>query len=170
MPPRLRALWETGHRHRDASENWVHCRQWSSSRIHNYFFIRAAVCMQKYNYIYENWISGRLYTVNTDPTMAAATKGEYVCRWILGRRWWTVYDLPDASEWHPPVQRRQVGRAPILRLGHPEVAANVLTSIDPVLVYTIIFSFNTLHEKLNVYIRTGLCTLSPLIQFSHIHN
>ncbi len=26
---------------------------------------------------------------------------------------------------------------------------------DPVLIYTINYSFNTLHEKLNVYMRTG---------------
>ncbi len=36
---------------------------------HNYIFIRAAVCMK----LYENWINGHLYMVNTDPVLIYIT-------------------------------------------------------------------------------------------------
>ncbi len=43
--------------------------------------------MQKYEYIYENWISGRLYTVNTDPVLVYIFMFSHI---ILGHMYVTV--------------------------------------------------------------------------------
>ncbi len=83
--------------------------------------------------------------------------------WVGGdERYMTYAKLTPPGAATPGVQSTGSGiRRP--NLGHPAFGFRrayvqnslILTSINPVLIYTINYSFNTLHERLNVYTRTG---------------
>ncbi len=85
--------------------------------------------------------------------------------WVGGdERYMTYAKLTPPGAATPGVQSTGSGiRRSQARFPHPAFGFRrayvqnslILTSINPVLIYTINYSFNTLHEKLNVYTRTG---------------